>query len=129
MGRPTRTWAAATTGGLLAPVLLGVGLALASCGVSQSCGGQCGPPFQLQVIFRPGTSTQTATAAMNACAADPLVLRIGRMYRFRGPADAYPPGSLTATVYTRAMWARSRELHLLTCLRRSPSVTFASYPD
>jgi hypothetical protein len=128
MGRLTRTWAAITTGGLLAPVLLGLCLALASCS-NQACGGQCGPPFQLQVIFRPGTSAQTAAAAMDGCAADPLVIRIGRVSRFRGPADADPPGSLTATVYTRAMRAGRREGHLLTCLHQSPSVISASYPD
>jgi len=129
MGRPNRTWAAATTGGLIAPVLLGMCLALASCGSNQACGGQCGPPFQLQVIFRPGTTTAAAAAAMDGCAADPLVMRIGRVYRFHGPADAEPPGSLTATVYTRVMGAGRREVHLLTCLRQSPSVISADYPD
>jgi hypothetical protein len=39
MGRPTRTWAAATAGGLLAPVLLGICLALASCANSRACPG------------------------------------------------------------------------------------------
>jgi hypothetical protein len=66
---------------------------------------------------------------MDGCAADPLVIRIGRVYRFRGPADAEPPGSLTATVYTRVMRAGSREGHLLKCLRQPPSVISAGYPD
>jgi hypothetical protein len=31
-------------------------LAVAACSASLPCAGQCGPPFQLQVTFRAGTS-------------------------------------------------------------------------
>lgn len=122
-----RTWAPAAAGGLLVAVLIGSVLALASSPRRQACAGQCGPPFQLQVNFRPGTTTRAATAALSGCAANPLVVRIGRVDHSRGPAG--PPRSLTATIYTSSMRATTRNDHLLRCLRRSPSVISAGYPD
>lgn len=122
-----RTWAPAALVGLLVAALLGGVIALASFTRSQACGGQCGPPFQLQVVFRAGTTTRAAMAAMTDCAGNPLVVRIGRVYHSRGPGGR--PGSLTATVYTRSMRATTRNDHLLRCLRRSPAVTSAAYPD
>lgn len=105
---------------LLVPGLLGT----AGCS-TESCGGQCGPPFQLQVIFRPGTPNVAAIAAMQKCREEPVV-GIGRVRRFTGLGE--PEGSLTATVFTRSMQG-SRLGHLLSCLDRSSVVTSASFPD
>jgi hypothetical protein len=129
VGLRARTLAATAVLAVLAPVLL------AATGCSgQACGGQCGPPFQLQVVFRPGTSSQAAAAAMTHCAANSQVVRIGRVHNFHGPPDAEPPGSLTATVYTRLLWPRTRtsrqqQDRLFACLRQSPAVTSASFLD
>ena len=120
-----RSWTAAAVSGL---VLAGVFPGLAACG--HPCGGQCGPPYQLLVIFRPGISMQAASAAMYRCAGNPLVIRVGRVYRYRGNVEPpVQPGSLVATIYTRAMFAGAQEDHLVHCLRQSRLVTVASYPD
>jgi len=53
---------------MLAPVLP----AISACApIARTCAGQCGPPFQLQVDFRHGTSRQEAIAGMRKCQADP----------------------------------------------------------
>jgi hypothetical protein len=109
---------------MLAPVLL---TATACGGSSQGgCGGQCGPPFQLQVTFRPGTAKQAAGAAMRKCHADPLVIRIGQPYRSRSPGT---PGQWTAIIYTKKMLFGPASVPLLNCLHRSSTVTSASWPD
>lgn len=109
---------------VLAPVLL---LTTAACGTSvQACGGQCGPPFQLQVTFRQGTAKQAAAAAMRECHADPLIIRIGQPYRSHSPGT---PGQWTAIIYTKKMLFGPRPVPLLTCLHHSPAVTSASWPD
>ena len=50
-------------------VLTAAALATSSCsaGPQQFCRGQCGPPFQLHVDFRAGTSKQAAITAMRKC--------------------------------------------------------------
>ena len=94
MGLPARILAIAAAALALAPALV-----TASGCSSQSCEGQCGPPFQLQVVFRQGTSQQAAIAAMRRCRADPLVIRIGRLHRPR-PGT---PGQWTAVIFTKKM--------------------------
>jgi hypothetical protein len=110
-------------------------LAVTSCG-AQTCAGQCGPPFQLQVVFRPGTSTPAAVAAMDRCADNPQVVRIGhRLSRFQGsPNPMEPAGSRTATIYTRLLLTYTRsqqrqQQRLLACLHQSPLVGSEGFPD
>lgn len=120
-GRP---WVTITIlGGMLAGFF-----GLAACGSSTNgiCAGQCGPPYQLLVIFRPDTSRQVATTDMNRCAWKPFVVRVGRAYRFHGPKAAESP--LRATVYTKSTVSHQND-RLLACLRRSSSVISAGYPD
>ena len=130
MGLRARTFAATAVVAGLAPVLL----AATGCSGTPACGGQCGPPFQLQVVFRPGTSPQAAASAMTHCAANPQVVRIGRVKKFHGPPAVETPGSLTATVCTQILWphtrtGRQQQDRLLACLRQSPTVTSAGFPD
>jgi hypothetical protein len=120
MGLPARMLAVASAAVMLAPVLL-----TASGCSTQSCAGQCGPPFHLQVVFRHGTSQQAAIAAMRRCQADPLVIRIGRPHRSRPGA----PGRWTAIIFTKKIEFGPTNVPLLTCLHRSPAVTSASWPD
>jgi len=120
MRLPGRVLASTTAAMVLAPALL----AASGCS-TKSCAGQCGPPFQLQVLFRQGTSNQVATAAMRRCQANPIVIRIGRPYRPRSGT----PGQWTAVIYTKKMPIGSTHVPLLTCLRRSPAVMQASWPD
>lgn len=60
MGLPGRMPASIIAAMVLAPVVL----TASGCSV-KSCAGQCVPPFQLQVVFRDGTSKQAA----NLCSA------------------------------------------------------------
>jgi hypothetical protein len=128
MGSRTHGHQAAITGGPLAAIMLAASFALSSCTHGQACGGQCGPPFQLQVIFRPGTSIQAAEAHMSACAWKPFVMRVGQVQHFHGTALAEPSGSLAATISTQSITS-SRNHRLLSCLRRWRQVISADYPD
>jgi len=121
MARPGRVAASILAAVALAPVLLSG----SGCSV-RSCAGQCGPPFQLQVVFRHGTSKPAAVAAMRPCRADPLVISIGQPYRASGPAT---PGQWAAIIYTKKMLLGPGPVPLLTCLHRSPAVMTASWPD
>jgi hypothetical protein len=89
---------------------------------SQICAGQCGPPFQLQVDFQPGIAEQAALAAMRACQASQVVIRIGQPHRI-GPGA---PGQWTAIIYTKK-WSYSATHALLACLRHSPAVLMAGF--
>ena len=120
MGLAARMLTVAAAAVILAPLLL-----TASGCSTQSCAGQCGPPFQLQVVFRHGTSQQAAIAAMRRCQADPLVIRIGRPRQPRPGA----PGQPTAVIFTKKMEFGPANTPLLTCLRGSPAITSASWPD
>ncbi len=123
MGLRARTLAAtAPVVAVLAPVLL----AATGCGTYQQlCGGQCGPPFQLQVTFRQGTSRQAAARAMRKCQNMPLVIRTGQPYRSH---DLDTTGQWTAIIYTKKMLFNG-PVPLLTCLHHSPVITTASWPD
>jgi hypothetical protein len=120
MGLPVRVLASTTAAMVLAPILL----AASGCS-TKSCAGQCGPPFQLQVVFRQGTSKQTAIAAMRKCQANPLVVRIGQPYR----SGSGMSGQWAAVIYTKKMLFGPAHIPLLTCLHRSPAVMQASWPD
>ena len=119
-----RTAAVPAIGIIVAPLLLGV----AACSASLPCGGQCGPPFQLQVTFRYGTSRHAAAVAVNNCAGSSLVVRIGRPSAVRLPGSDLP-SFLRAVVYTRSMTGRKANQQLFACLHRSASVRSAGYPD
>ena len=100
-------------------------LATSACSArSQFCRGQCGPPFQLNVVFRAGTSKQAAIMAMRECQPDPLVVSIGQPQRRAGT-----PGRWTAVIYTTKLPTEAAHLPLLTCLHRSPAVMTAAWPD
>jgi hypothetical protein len=103
-------------------------LGTAGCAVSPACAGQCGPPFRLQVDFRPGASPQAASAAMNRCAASPLVERIGRLRTIRHPGTGMP-SQLRAIIYTPTMNRLTANHELTACLLRSSAVQSAAYPD
>ena len=121
MSLPGRMLASIIAAMALAPLLL----TASGCSV-KSCACQCGPPFQLQVDFRHGTAKPDAAAAMRKCQADPLVIRIGQPYRSHSPGT---PGQWTAIIYTKKMPIGPAPVPLLTCLRHSPAVTTASWPD
>ena len=79
MRRRLLGWTLPAVALLLVPGLLGT----AGCSTG-SCGGQCGPPFQMQVIFRPGTPNVAAVAAMYKCRGGP-VMSIGHVRRLTDP--------------------------------------------
>jgi hypothetical protein len=120
MGLPGRTLASILAAMTLAPVLL-----TASGCSARPCAGQCGPPFQLHVSFRHGTSQPAAIAAMRKCQANPLVISIGQPYR-PGPGGT---GQWTAIIYTKKLPSGPGPIPLLTCLHHSPAVTGAAWPD
>jgi hypothetical protein len=120
MGLPGRVLASTAAAMMLAPILL----AAAGCSTKSSAG-QCGPPFELEVVFRPGASKQAAIAAMRKCRASPIVTRIGQPHRLRSGTTS----QWTAVIYTKKMPIGASHVPLLTCLRRSPAVMVASWPD
>ena len=59
------------------------------------------PALSASGHIRPGHPPGGGRCGPGRCAGDPLVARIGNVRWFRGPGE--PPGSQTATIYTRAM--------------------------
>jgi len=119
---------------LLAGVIAAGPLLAASSCASNSrppdtgCAWQCRAPYELDVTFRPGTAKLTAAAAMAQCRADPNVIQIGT------PRWNPVLGQLTAVILTKTMGRRAEPAPgtpatLLTCLRRSPLVLSAGWPD
>lgn len=102
---------------------------LAGCGSgARPCAGQCGPPFQLQVVFRHGTSPRAGRAVLQACAAgNPQVERIGpvQLSPLPGGGRAEPH----ATVYTRSLGEGAASRRLEACLQSAPAVLGDGYPD
>jgi hypothetical protein len=115
-------------GSLLTTVLLitaGVLLA-AGCGATRlPCAGQCGAPYQLDVVFRPGATRTAATAALRTCQANPTVVRLGRLHPWHSGQLA---PRLSATVFTRSM-AGGNTASLARCLRASDAVLGVGFPD
>lgn len=104
-------------------LLAAAALLVTACG-GHACGGQC-YPYQLEVVFRPGGTPAADRTAMLTCRGNPTVIRIGRVH----PAHhAGPPGALAATVVTHSMTGKRPE-NLLACLRATPEVISAGFPD
>lgn len=97
--------------------------AVSACGphkiVTQA--GQSGPPFKLEVIFRPNTGAALATKVLSGCRHEADVIRVGRPVEVRG--------ALRATVYTKDFQRSARTQPLLNCLHASGSVQLAGWPD
>jgi hypothetical protein len=87
------------------------------------CAGQCGPPYELWVDFRPGTTHAAAQKLLTSCTDhNPVVIRVGP------PRDV--GGGLTrATIYTQVFGDTPRTAGLFTCLRHSSLTLTASFPD
>jgi hypothetical protein len=103
---------------------------LAGCaGDTRPCAGQCGPPFQLQVAFRHGTSARAGRAVLRACTfGNPQVERIGRVEHRPLAAGAKPEP--VAIVYTRSLGdGGPAGRQLVDCLDSEPAVLGAAYPD
>lgn len=83
--------------------------------------GQSGPPFKLEVIFRPDTGVALAAKVLSGCRHEAEVLSVGR------PAEVR--GALRATVYTKDVFRSARTQPLLDCLHASGSVQVASWPS
>ncbi len=100
-------------------------MSVTSCGsgtVAIPCAGQCAPPYELQVVFRAGTTHAAAQKVLTSCAGhNPVVISIGTL---RDLGDA---GS-TATIYTHVFGNTAPTSGLLKCLRSS-GVATAAWPD
>jgi hypothetical protein len=84
----------------------------------QACGGQCGPPYFMQVGFRAGTTRQQATAVLRGCSRYRGVVRVGSL--------DMSGGELTAEVWTTTLGG---PVSMLNCLHRSPAFTGIGIPD
>lgn len=106
---------------LAAPALMSV----TSCGsssIATACAGQCAPPYELQVDFRPGTTHAAAQKVLTSCGGhNRVVIRVGTL-RDRGDAGS------TATIYTHVFGNTAHTSGLLKCLRSS-GVATAAWPD
>ncbi len=85
------------------------------------CAGQCGPPYELQVFFKAGTSRQAADSVLTRCGGNRVVIRVGKLLPLG-------QGQSTAMVYTRVLGYSARTSALLKCLRSS-GVASAGWPD
>lgn len=92
---------------------------VSSCSTTTTvCAGQCRAPYQLDVVFRKGTSLATAQAVVTACtSANPVVL--GVTFSSWGRGWAVVKTSQIGTAKTRV---------LIECLRKAPSVSGAGFP-
>jgi hypothetical protein len=99
-------------------------VSISGCGSAPaSCGGQCAPPYELQVDFQPGTAHAAAQELLTSCAAhNPVVIRIGTLH------DAVA-GDIRAMIYTRVFGDTPRTAGLLRCMRLSGLVVTAGWPD
>jgi hypothetical protein len=91
-----------------------------------TCAGQCKSPYELDVWFRPGVSRQVATAAVNRCRANSLVIRI-EPTQWNSVLDDW-----TAVILTNAMGYRApaaARTALITCLRQQRSIESEGSPD
>jgi hypothetical protein len=120
----------------IASVAVAPFLATAACGqtatsshANYSCAGQCASPYELDVVFRPGTSRSAARAAMDRCrTARPAVIRIG-------PVQWQPVlERLGAIILTKSMPGLASPpptvpSSLLVCLRATGVIETAGWPD
>ena len=89
------------------------------------CAGQCGPPYELMVLFQPGTTHAAAQQLLTSCTDhNPVVIRVG-------PLGVDPAGLSRAFIYTQVFGPRnpSRTAGLLTCLRHSSLTYEVGWPD
>ena len=116
---PSATAAAVLMGSLLTGT--------SACTAPVACAGPCTgpPPYVLQVMFRPGTTTQAATATLHKCATGSVVERIGRLTTAQ-PSPSTKPYLITS-IYTHAETV-SHTGALLTCLHHAPNVQGAAFP-
>jgi hypothetical protein len=118
-----RTARGAAAAAVLAGSLL---TSTAACTGTASCAGLCpGQPYVLQVIFRPGITTQAATATLHKCATGSVVVRIGDLAAAPGSSSSKP--SMMAKIFTRAE-VRSQIRAVLSCLNHAPIVQEAAFP-
>jgi hypothetical protein len=109
----------------LAGWILVLPVSISGCGSTTpvACGGQCAPPYELQVDFHSGTAHAAAQKLLTSCADhNPVVVRIGT------PRDI-GRGVNRAIIYTQAFGNTPRTAGLLTCLRHSGLVATVGWPD
>jgi hypothetical protein len=114
--------------GAMAAAVLAGGLltGAAACSEPVACAGPCGgPPYVLQVIFRPGITTQAATATLRHCATGPVVIRRGPLAA--GPKTSGGKPEMIVNIFTRTA-ASSQTSPLLSCLKHASTVQGAAFP-
>jgi hypothetical protein len=115
-------WKKATAGVAFLAAVMGALPGLAGCeSAPVICAGQCIPPFQLSVAFKPGTSPQAVTSELRKCSrGDANVIRVVELPSANGQPRA--------TIYTHSM-PRSGRDRLQKCLAAEPRVLGADWPD
>ncbi len=86
-----------------------------------ACAGQCRPPYQLQVLFKPGTTANAAGREARRFRQRPEVDRVG-------PARKGVGGLEVVTFYTRDLGRGPKTGGLLSCLARQPQVAGTGWP-
>ena len=94
---------------------------ISACAVQNPQAGQSGPPFELWVLFRPGTDAAVAMKVFSGCRHEPDLIRVGRLVKFHG--------ALRGTVYTKDFGNSARIRPLISCLRAARSVRLTEFPD
>lgn len=83
----------------------------------QTCAGQCGPPWQVQVIFNKGVSATEANSAVRRCEHASDFISASAPVRRPGSFN----GLYVTTIETRT-WDSAEATQLSDCLHQSPAV-------
>jgi hypothetical protein len=122
---PNRWWATAAACAMLAGAsALLLGCAHPEHASEVACGGQCGPPYLLDVMFTDGTSKTVVTRALKNCAQFSPVTSTKSV--------KVPPGrgrGWEGRVFSLKNMHDPGTVPLVACLERQTGVTSASWPE
>src|SRR3954454_2202697 len=104
----------------LVPLAAVVSCSSSSASVAVACGGQCKPPYRLEVFFRPGVTDADARRVVDHCASGSTIY-LRQQVTTR--ADR-----VRITVFTSEMAFSGAPRELQDCLRSSPKVVGAGWP-
>jgi hypothetical protein len=113
-------WKKATAGAAFLAAIAGGLPGLAGCASAPLiCAGQCVPPFQLSVTFKPGTPAQAVSSELRQCSrGDANVIRVDELPRV--------DGRFLAVIYTHTLPELGPD-RMQKCLYAEPHVLSATF--
>ena len=115
-------WKKATVGAAFLSAVAGGVPGLAGCeSAPVICAGQCIPPFELSVTFKPGTPPQAVSSELRLCTCrDANLISVAEL----APVD----GGFLSVIYTHTMPKLGPD-RVLKCLYAEPDVLSAAFAD